>query len=118
MAVARPDVGNGSLGRVAATADADLLRSPATRGWRKLAVGLGPGGEDLWHYPMSQAIYTTPIEQLATIPLGETVRQWLIAGPDGSINIVSFDGKPTRQLSLRPALTGLAAARSATKRCC
>jgi hypothetical protein len=75
-----------------------------------LAVGLGPGGEDLWHYPLSQTIYTTPVEQLATIPLGKDGRQWLIAGPDGSINILAFDGKPTESFHYGAALTGLAAA--------
>jgi hypothetical protein len=76
-----------------------------------LAVGLGPGGEDLWHYPMSQAIYTTTIEPLATIPLPKAGRQWLIAGPDGSINLVSFDGKPLDSFHYGAALSGLAGAR-------
>jgi peroxiredoxin len=76
-----------------------------------LAVGLGPGGEDLWHYPMSQAIYTTTIEQLATIPLASSSRHWLIAGPDGSIHLVAFDGKPLDSFHYGTALTGLAGAR-------
>lgn len=77
----------------------------------QLAVGLGPGGEDLWHYPMSQTIYTTPVEPLATIPLTAQTSAWLIAGPDGSINIVGFDGKPIDSFHYGAALTGLAAAR-------
>jgi thiol-disulfide isomerase/thioredoxin/outer membrane lipoprotein-sorting protein len=77
----------------------------------QLAVGLGPSGEELWHYPMSQAIYTTPIEPLATIPLAHSGRQWLIAGPDGSINLVAFDGKPVDSFHYGAALTGLNGAR-------
>jgi thiol-disulfide isomerase/thioredoxin len=79
----------------------------------QLVVGLGPAGEDLWHYPMSQTIYTTPIEPLTTIALAEKTRQWLIAGPDGSINIVAFDGKPIDSFHYGRALTGLAGARHA-----
>jgi len=77
----------------------------------QLAVGLGPSGEELWHYPMSQAIYTTPIEPLATIPVANSGRQWLIAGPDGSINLVAFDGKPLDSFHYGTALTGLAGVR-------
>jgi thiol-disulfide isomerase/thioredoxin len=80
-------------------------------GLEQLAVGLGPSGEDLWHYPMSQTIYTTPIEPLATISLTSSDRQWLIAGPDGSVNIVAFDGKPLDSYHYGAALTGLAGAR-------
>jgi hypothetical protein len=42
--------------------------------------------------------------------LGKDGRQWLIAGPDGSINILAFDGKPTESFHYGAALTGLAAA--------
>ncbi len=76
----------------------------------QLAVGLGPSGEDLWHYPISQTIYTTPVEAISTIALTPQTSAWLVAGPDGSVNIVGFDGKPIDSFHYGMALTGLAAA--------
>ena len=60
---------------------------------------------------MSQTVYTTPIEPLTTIPMGKETRPWLIAGPDGSINFVSVDGKPIDSFHYGAALTGVAGAR-------
>ena len=55
------------------------------------------------------ALQPQPIEQI--IP-GKITRdgpgQWILPGPDGSINIISADGKPIDSFQLRRQLQGLA----------
>ncbi|HEY2827253.1 MAG TPA: hypothetical protein VGJ04_06600, partial [Pirellulales bacterium] len=40
---------------------------------------------------------------------GDTAKQWLIAGPDGSIHILGADGKPVDKFNTGSTLAGVAA---------
>jgi hypothetical protein len=74
-----------------------------------LAVGLSLHGGELWNYPLPAGIYPQPIEPI--IP-GRFTRngpgQWILPGTDGSVHIVSADGKPLDKFNSGVALQGLA----------
>ena len=76
-----------------------------------LAVGLGPRGQDLWHYPLPSGIYRTPVEPLTSAQLIGPQRHWLIAAADGSIHLVAADRAPLESFHYGAALTGLAGVR-------
>jgi thiol-disulfide isomerase/thioredoxin len=75
-------------------------------------VGIGPSGEDLWHYPLPRGIYQTPIEPINSAALIGPKRHWLIASPDGSIHFVGGDGTPLDMFHYGQALSGLGGARA------
>ncbi len=77
-----------------------------------VAVGFGPRGEDLWHYPLPRGIFRTPVEPLtAARLLAGGKHHWLLAGADGSIHIVAAGGTPVDSFHNGSALTGLAGVR-------
>jgi thiol-disulfide isomerase/thioredoxin/outer membrane protein assembly factor BamB len=76
-----------------------------------LAVGLSPDGKELWRYPLPSGIQPQPIEPIIA---GKLTRsgpgQWILPGPDGSIHVVSADGKPWDKFNSGLILQGLATA--------
>jgi hypothetical protein len=73
------------------------------------AVGFSLAGDELWNYSLPAGFQPQPIERI--IP-GRISRdgsgQWLLSGPDGSIHILSADGKPLDKFNYGSVLHGLA----------
>jgi peroxiredoxin len=74
-----------------------------------IAVGFSLNGEELWTYTLPAGIQPQPIEPVIS---GRITRdgagQWLLPGPDGSISILSADGKPLDKFNYGAVLNGLA----------
>jgi thiol-disulfide isomerase/thioredoxin len=74
-----------------------------------VALGFNLKGDELWTYTMPVGVQPQPIEQI--IP-GKITRdgpgQWLLPGPDGSINIISAEGKLIDAFNYGAMLQGLA----------
>ena len=74
------------------------------------AIGFSLTGEELWNYPLPVGVPSQPIEPIIT---GKVTRdgagQWLLPGPDGSIHILSADGKPLDKFNYGAVLQGMAA---------
>ena len=66
-------------------------------------------GRELWNYPLPPGVRTRPVEPI--IP-GKLTRegpgQWILPGSDGSVHIISADGKPLDKFNTGVALQGLA----------
>jgi thiol-disulfide isomerase/thioredoxin/outer membrane lipoprotein-sorting protein len=84
--------------------------SPTQEG-SHVALGLNLQGEVLWEYPLPAGMHEHAIEpvQPARLLSGQP-GQWLLAGPDGSIHILSPTGEPMDRFNYGAALTGLATA--------
>jgi hypothetical protein len=75
------------------------------------AVGLALTGEERWRYPLPVGIHTQPVEIVsAGRVLAEGPGQWLLAGPDGSVHLLGFDGKLIDRFNTGKLLTGLGTA--------
>ncbi len=77
-----------------------------------VAVGLSPGGEELWRYPLPAGVHRhIAFRMVASGKLldGET-GQWVIAAPDGSIHILGIDGALIGQFNSGAAPSGMAVA--------
>jgi peroxiredoxin len=114
------NVGNRLLFRIA---DADLRGDgkPVWCGLAELKIGEptavgfslvdGPplSGEELWRYPLPKGVQSQPIEPIIS---GKVTRdgagQWLLPGADGSIHVISADGKPLDKFNYGAVLQGLA----------
>ncbi len=73
------------------------------------ALGIDLSGRELWNYPLPAGVQRQPIEPI--IPGKITSQgpgQWILPGPDGSINFVDADGKPLDAFNYGAALQGLA----------
>jgi hypothetical protein len=76
------------------------------------ALGINLAGEELWRHPLPRGVQQHPIEMVAWGDLvGEGSQQWLLAGPDGSIHVLSRDGQVLDQFNYGAALAGLAVTR-------
>ena len=78
------------------------------------AVGFSLTGEELcgeeWNYPLPVGVPSQPIEPIISGKLTrDGAGQWLLPGPDGSIHILSADGKPLDKFNYGAVLQGLAA---------
>ncbi len=74
-----------------------------------IALGLNLQGEELWNYTLPAGVQPQPIEPIIAgkiTPQGPG--QWLLPGPDGSINIISADGKHLDSFNYGAMLQGLA----------
>jgi thiol-disulfide isomerase/thioredoxin len=75
-------------------------------------VGLDAGGRETWNYPLPSGTHRKPIEPIAAGPIAaDGTNAWLLAGPDGSVHLVSAAGEPIDQFAVGGELTGLAAAK-------
>ena len=74
-------------------------------------VGFNIKGEELWSYPMPRGLHQQPIESVTSGKLlPEEPGQWILASPDGTIHIISSDGKLLDRFAYGAELTGLATA--------
>jgi thiol-disulfide isomerase/thioredoxin/outer membrane lipoprotein-sorting protein len=78
-----------------------------------VAVGLGPNGEELWTYELPAGLPRDAAMEIVASGkvLAGDESQWLFAGADGSIHIVSAQGKPIDHFNYGAPLSGLAAAK-------
>lgn len=78
---------------------------------RLTAVGFDAQVRESWHYALPPGVHRKPIEPLASGPvLRERADYWLLAGPDGSVHILSEQGDLLDHFAVGSELTGLAAA--------
>ncbi len=78
----------------------------------RIAVGVRPGGGELWNYELPKGAFERSPEQVVAARLSaEGPGQWLLPGPDGSIHVLAADGKPLDQFAYGASLSGLATAR-------
>src|SRR5207244_12093347 len=75
------------------------------------AIGLNEKLRERWNYPLPLGVHQQPIEpiQSSRILAGHT-GEWWIAGPDGSIHVITADGQLFDSFHYGAPLTGLAAA--------
>jgi hypothetical protein len=74
------------------------------------AIGLTDSLKECWNYPLPAGVHVRPIEpvtssQLITGHAGE----WWLAGPDGSVHVITEDGELFDSFHYGAALTGIAA---------
>ena len=80
-------------------------------GLKIAAAGGKPAGDVLWSYPLPKGAPRRPIEPIPPVilrPSPSGPGQWLLPGPDGSIHVLSADGKPIDQFNDGALLAGLA----------
>jgi len=76
---------------------------------RRLALGLTPEPRSQWRYTLPSGSFPSQIRFVtAAALLGTEDRQWLIAGPEGSLHVVSQDGKFTDYFHTGSSLAGIA----------
>jgi outer membrane protein assembly factor BamB len=75
-----------------------------------IALGISLDGKELWNYTLPVGVHARPIEVISSGDVsGDGTKQWLIAGPDGSVHILAADGKPLDKFNTGSTLAGLAA---------
>jgi hypothetical protein len=85
----------------------------AARPGQNTAVGFTTEGQELWSYPLPPGIHPQPVDQIVpgNVAADEDAGQWLLPGADGSIHILSADGKFLDKFNYGAALQGLACVR-------
>lgn len=78
---------------------------------RLLAVGLNADLQEVWNYKLPVGQFNNQIQYLTAGRLRDPAQgEWVIAGPDGSVHIVSDDGEFSDSFAVGEILTGVAAA--------
>jgi outer membrane lipoprotein-sorting protein len=98
-----------AAGPVAADGGRATVALAGTAVGKTTAVGVSADREPLWELPLPDGVHRDgPIEPLAWADLlGGSRRQWLIAGPDGSVTIAWADGRVVDRYRHGAALVGL-----------
>jgi hypothetical protein len=96
--------------RFADAAQAPLLGLAADPEGKPVAVGINAQLKEAWNYPLPAGAHQRPIEPVASGNLlAGHAGEWWLAGPDGSIHVVTEDGAIFDHFNYGAALTGLAA---------
>jgi hypothetical protein len=75
-----------------------------------LAIGLSDALKEQWNYPLPLGVHQKPIEPvIASQMLPGYSGEWWLAGPDGSIHMITEDGRLFDSFHLGAAPTGIAA---------
>ena len=75
----------------------------------EVAIGFSPTGQELWNYALPIGVHSKPIEPIIAGKLTrEGPAQWILPAADGSIHILSADGKPQDKFNSGVVLQGLA----------
>ncbi len=73
------------------------------------AVGFTASGEEQWSYPLPTGVHQPPVEPIVAGSIArDGAGQWLLSGADGSIHVVSAEGKPVDKFNFGAMLQGLA----------
>lgn len=97
-------------GQFRSPAAATLLGISHDEQLRPFAVGLTYELKEIWNYPLPVGAHTQPIEPIRWSDLWpDAAGQWWLAGPDGSIHVISADGRWFDSFRHGAVLSGLAA---------
>ena len=74
-------------------------------------IGLDKGGREQWAYPLPQGMHGHPaIESVVAANLLQSpIKQWLAAGPDGSVHLIAADGTLIDRFNYGVAISGISA---------
>jgi hypothetical protein len=98
--------------RFAGAKQAAMLGLAADPQGRPVAVGITSDLNEAWNYPLPVGAHQRPIEPIAAGNLlAGHAGEWWLAGPDGSIHVITEDGELFDHFNYGAALTGLAAAK-------
>jgi peroxiredoxin len=110
-------VANRPIGRIFAAGissseQASLLGLSSNSKGEPIAVGLNDTLQERWNYPLPPGVHQRPIEPIhwSRVIAGHG-GEWWIAGPDGSIHVITADGKLFDSFYYGAPLMGLAAAK-------
>jgi len=99
--------GGAGLGPKATTR---LLGISSTEKGEPLAIGLTDALQEQWNYPLPPGVHQKPIEPVvASQMLPGYAGEWWLAGPDGSIHMITADGRLFDSFNLGAVPTGIAA---------
>jgi hypothetical protein len=74
------------------------------------AVGLTSALKETWNYPLPPGVHQKPIDPIASSHvLPDRAGEWWLAGPDGSIHVITEDGELHDSFHYGEPLTGIAA---------
>jgi hypothetical protein len=77
-----------------------------------LAIGLNADLQEVWNYKLPAGEMNNPIEYFTSARLrSDEQGEWLLAGPDGSVHIVSDNGEFSDSFALGELLTGISSAK-------
>jgi outer membrane lipoprotein-sorting protein len=80
----------------------------------RLVVGLDPSLRSTWRYELPAGSFPTQVSFITSAEiLADGEDHWLVAGPDGSVHVISNDGRFTDTFHTGEALRGLAGGRDA-----
>lgn len=90
----------------------DLCGLAVTRAGDDTAVGFNQRGEELWSYTLPLGVHRNAALEPVTAGnlLGDATAQWVFAGADGTIHILSQQGELIDHFALGAAPSGLAVA--------
>ncbi len=78
---------------------------------RRLAIGLSAAATSQWRYSLPAGSFEAPVRFVTNAGLLDPQSPvWLIAGPDGSVHVISQDGRFTDHFCTGLAISGLAGA--------
>jgi hypothetical protein len=84
---------------------------------RLLAIGLDAELGEVWNYTLPPGQFNTQIEHVTSGRLrSDESAEWVLAGPDGSVHVVSADGEFRDSFAVGELLTGLAVAKLGEQR--
>jgi len=85
------------------------LSGSAVKMGETTALGFDLDGRELWNYPLPVGLQPQPIEPIISGKItSQGPGQWILPGPDGSINFVAAGGKPLDAFNYGAMLQGLA----------
>jgi hypothetical protein len=85
-------------------------------GGRRVMVGINRDMDDLWNYALPPGVFQTQLEQVSSAKLlPEGPGFWVFAAANGTVHLVTEDGKFADQFGYGDYVTGLAAARIGQK---
>lgn len=88
----------------------ELCGLAVTRAGDDTAVGFNMRGEELWSYPLPLGVHRNAALEPVTAGnlLGDETAQWVLAGADGTVHILSHRGELIDHFALGAAPSGLA----------
>jgi hypothetical protein len=82
---------------------------------RRLALGLGVDAQSRWRYSLPSGAFSAPVRFVTSARLlDDRHSYWLIAGSDGTVHIISGDGRFTDHFATGHEILGLAGGRQDT----
>jgi hypothetical protein len=103
-------------GQFAAKQQANFLALATSSKNEPFAVGLTDEMSEKWNYPLPLGVHQNPIEPVAASRvLPEHQGEWWIAGPDGSVHLITADGQLFDSFFTGTPLTGIAATKIGEK---